>query len=178
MPPPMIHRQQQLQSCTIGSADNTPMKRPPSRNGIVGYAPSVVVFAAEVRDELLAAHKTQRVLQLHQLNEQIVLRIDLGGVHRCLEVEGKPFLDARHASPLRQVEKERGIEDDRRGENAVAAQEVDLQLHRIAEPAEDVDVVPPLFVVAARRIVVDADDMSEIVVELGIQMRLEDIVQS
>src|SRR5688572_12927163 len=159
MPPPMIHRQQQLQSCTIGSADNTPMKRPPSRNGIFGYALSVVVLAAEVRDQLLAAHETQRVLQLHQLNEQIVLRVDLRGVHRRLEVEGEPLLDAGHSSPLRKVEEESGIEDDRSGQDAVAAQEVDLQLHRIAEPAKDVDVVPPFLVVAARRIVVDADDV-------------------
>ena len=38
---------------------------------------SVVVLEPEVRDELLARHVAQRVLQLHQLDEQIVLRIQL-----------------------------------------------------------------------------------------------------
>ena len=52
-----------------------------------------------------------------------------------------------------------------------------LQLHLVVQPAEDVDVVPALFVVAARRIVVDADDVAEILVELGIEIRLEDVVE-
>src|SRR5687767_15778544 len=68
-PPPKTQRQQQLQNPTTGSADNTPMKSPPSRNGIVGYALSVVILTAEMGDQLFAAHETQGVLQLHQLNE-------------------------------------------------------------------------------------------------------------
>ena len=56
------------------------------------------------------------------------------------------------------------IEDDRRRQDRVATQEVDLDLHRVAEPAEDVDVVPAFLVVAARWVVVDADDVVEVLV--------------
>ena len=36
----------------------------------------VVVLPSEVRDQFLAAHVAQRVLELHELNEQIVLGIE------------------------------------------------------------------------------------------------------
>ena len=39
--------------------------------------PSVVVLQAEMRDQLLTAQVAQRVLQLHQLDEQVVLGIEL-----------------------------------------------------------------------------------------------------
>src|SRR3981081_2351036 len=135
----------------LGSADSTPMTTPAGSAGGV-YGELVVVLAAKVRDELLALKVPQSVLQLHQLNEQIVLGVDLRRVHRRLEVEREPLLDALHLGPLRQIEEERDVEHERRRKNAVAAQEVDLQLHRIAEPSEDVDVVPAFLVVAARRV--------------------------
>ena len=90
-------------------------------------------------------------------------------MHRTLEVERQPLLDARQAGALRQVEKQRDVEHDRRGENAVAAEEVDLELHVVAQPAHEIDVVPALFVVAARRVVVDADDVMQVLVEIGIE---------
>ena len=40
-----------------------------------------------------------------------------------------------------------------------------------------IDVVPAFLVVAARRVVVDADDVRDVLVELGIQLRLEDVVE-
>ncbi|MEA2697050.1 MAG: myo-inositol-phosphate synthase, partial [Myxococcales bacterium] len=49
------------------------------------------------RDSILAAKMTQRVFELHQLNEDVVLRVKprraLGG----FEVEGEPFLHAFHS---------------------------------------------------------------------------------
>ena len=137
----------------------------------------IVVLEPEVCDQFFSDHVSERVLQLHQLNEQVVLRIQAGRMHRALEVERQPLLDPGHASALREVEEQREVEHDRRGENAVAAQEIDLQLHLVAKPPHQIDVVPPLFVVAARRIVVDADDVTEILVELRIQLRLEDVVE-
>ena len=47
----------------------------------------------------------------------------------------------------------------------------------IAEPSEEVDVVPALFVVAARRIVVDPHDVAELLVELGVEIGLQDVVE-
>ena len=35
----------------------------------------------------------------------------------------------------------------------------------------------PFLVVTARRVVIDADDVAEILVQLGIQVRLEDVVE-
>ena len=130
-----------------------------------------------MRDQLLALHIPQRVLELHQLNEQVVLRIELGRVHRRLVVEGQPFLDARHARPLREVEKERRVEHDRRRQNAVAAQEVDLQLHRVAEPSDQIDVVPALFVVTARGVVIDPHHVAQVFVELRVELWLKDVVE-
>src|SRR5437879_7560394 len=83
----------------------------------------------------------------------------LGVQPRCglwaFEVEGEPLLDAGEPRALGEVEEQGEVEHDRRRQDRIAAQEVDLDLHRIAEPPEDVDVVPPLLVVSPRRIVID-----------------------
>ena len=77
-------------------------------------------------------------------------------VLRALEVEGEPLLYADHARTLGQVHEEDQVEHQRRGEDRVGAEEVDLELHRVAQPAEQVDVVPALLGVASGRVVVDA----------------------
>src|SRR6187401_2870672 len=128
-----------------------------------------------MRNQLFALQIAQRVLQLHQLNEQVVLRVETGRVHGALEIERQPFLDAVHPGALRQVEEQRDVEDDRRGEDTVPAEEVDLQLHLIAEPSDEIDVVPSFLVVAARRIVVDAHDVTEVFVEIRVKLRLKDV---
>src|ERR1700685_4646331 len=70
-PPLTTQRQQQmLPAETMGSADSTPRTVPPMSAGCVSL---VVVLTAKVRDEFLALEIPQRVLQLHELNEQIVL---------------------------------------------------------------------------------------------------------
>src|SRR6185295_3143663 len=103
MPPLTTHKQQHaLPTEMIGSADRTPMTRPPMsagcRNGDL-----VVVLTAKMRDQLLALQIPQRVLQLHQLDEQIMLRVETRRVDRALEIERQPFLDAGHTRPLRQI---------------------------------------------------------------------------
>src|SRR5205085_1548218 len=115
--------------------------------------------------------------ELHQVDEDVVFGVETGRGHRRLEVEGEPLLNALHADALSEVEEEREVEDDGRGEDGVAAEEVNLDLHRVAEPAEDVYVVPALLVVAARRVVVDANDVREVFVELRIDFRLEDVFE-
>src|SRR5262252_8192989 len=84
-PPQITHRQQQmLPAAMIGSADRTPMTRAPMRTG---WNLIVVVFTTEVRDQLLALQVPERVLQLHQLDEQVVLGVQAGGVDGRLEIE-------------------------------------------------------------------------------------------
>ena len=80
-----------------------------------------------------------------------------------------------------EVAQEHQVEAERCGKDGVAAEEVDLDLHRIVHPAEDVDVVPALLVVVARRIVVDAHLMVvlgvfvvAVAVEVGLVFRHED----
>ena len=106
-----------------------------------------------------------------------MLGVETGCVHRTLEIERQPLLDARHAGALRQIQEQRDVEDDRRRQDAVAAQKVDLQLHRVAEPPEDVDVVPTFFIVAARRIVIDTDDVAKLFVQIGVEVRLKDVIE-
>src|ERR1019366_7109385 len=104
-----------------------------------------------------------------------MLGIQSGRRHRRFEVEAQPLLDADTAQlrrTLRQVEEEHEIEHDGGRENGVAAQKIDLDLHRIAEPTEDIDVVPTLFVITAWRVVVNADLVADVAVKLGIEFRL------
>src|SRR2546428_6322405 len=108
----------------------------------------LVVLDAEVRDLLLAHHPAQRVLELRLLNEQVMLGVEALGELRALKVEGEPLLNARQSRAAGEIEEQREVEHDRRGEDRVAAQEIDLDLHRIAEPSEDVDVVPPFLIIA------------------------------
>src|SRR5260221_11751548 len=110
-----------------------------------------------MRDQLLSHHPPERVLELHALDEEIMLRIELLRGHRALEVEAQPFLNASEASALGEVHEQRKVEHDRRREDRVTAEEVHLDLHRIAEPSADIDVVPPLLRVATGWIVVDRD---------------------
>src|SRR5438309_2868731 len=132
----------------MGSADRTPITSPPMSAGCVRLA---VVLTAKVCDELFAFQVPQRVLQLHQLNEQIVFGIQTARVNRALEVERQPFLDAVHAGASGEIQEQREIQDDWRREDTVAAEKVDLELHPVAEPAHEIDVVPAFLVVAARR---------------------------
>ena len=141
---------------------------------------SVVVFEAQVGDEVGAHDVAKGVLELHGLDEEIVLGIEaLAGLRR-LEVEAQPLLYAdglERWRALGEIEEQDQVERDGRGEDGIAAEEIDLDLHRIAEPSEDVDVVPALFVVAARRVVVDADLVEDVLVEVGIELGLEDVFE-
>ena len=112
------------------------------------------------------------------LDEEVVFGIELRRAHRALEIKAKPFLDAVHSSALGEIEKQNEIENQRRGENRIAAEEIHLDLHFVAEPSENIDIVPALFVVAARRVIVDADLVIHLAVEIGIQFRLQKIFEN
>jgi hypothetical protein len=55
---------------------------------------SVVVFEAEVGDQVFAHDVAQRVFQLHGLDEEVVFGIKAGGGLRALKVEAEPLLNA------------------------------------------------------------------------------------
>ena len=128
-------------------------------------------------DQIFAAQVAQRILEFHQLDENIVLWIEARRGLRRLEVEGEPFLNTFHSGALREIQKQGEIQNDRRRQNRIAAKEVDLDLHRIAEPAKNIDIVPAFFVVSAGRVIVDANYVRKVLVEFRIDFRLKNIFE-
>src|SRR3979490_3167555 len=70
----------------------------------------IVVFLPQVSDQIFAHHPAKRVLQLHRLDTQVVLRIEFRRAHGRFEIEAKPFLNAAHAGALGEIEEENQIE--------------------------------------------------------------------
>src|SRR6516225_10750818 len=134
---------------------------------------SVVVLLPKVCNQRLTHQPAQSVLQLHGLNEQIVLRVELGRSHRRLEVEAQPFLNAPQSRALREVQEQHQVQYNGRRQNRIATQKVHLDLHRVAKPSENVDIVPTFLVVAAWRIVVDPYLMVNLLVQIGVKIRLK-----
>ena len=77
-------------------------------------------------------------------------------MHWRLEEEAQEALDAVTAGTGCKVAQQTEVEQQWCCKDRVAAEEVDLDLHWVTHPAEDVDVVPALLVVVARWIIVDA----------------------
>src|SRR5579864_355299 len=74
----------------------------------------VVIFLAQVSDQVLAHHPAKRVLELHGLDKQVMLGIEFRRAHGRFEIEAEPFLNAAHAGALGEIEEKNQIEDDRR----------------------------------------------------------------
>ncbi len=106
---------------------------------------------------LITTHLADGVLEHGVLLEEVVDgHFTLGVVvHGALEEEAQEALDAVAAVASGEVAEKNEVEAEGSCEDRVAAEEVDLDLHGIAHPAEDVDVVPAFLAVVARGIVVD-----------------------
>ena len=113
-------------------------------------------------DQVFPFKITEGIFQFHELDKQIMLRIELRGAHGAFKIKRQPFLNPPHPAALCQIHEQNQIKYDRRGQDAVAAEEIDLDLHGIAQPAENIDIVPAFFVVPTGRIIVDADFVIEI----------------
>src|SRR5688572_30468873 len=100
-----------------------------------------------MRDQLLPPEMAQRVLQLHQLNEDVMFRVKPGSGLRRFEVKRKPFLDAFQAGALCKVEEESKVETKRCSEYRVPTKEIDLDLHFVTKPSKNVDAVPAFLIV-------------------------------
>src|SRR5215471_12409020 len=124
-------------SFSSSSTSNFPMKRvPPITNTLIGFSALlvhnttaravpdthviqkiqrlIVIFQTQMGDQILAPHPAQRILQFHELDKDVVLGINLRGVHGRLEVKRQPFLHPAHAGPLRQVHQQHDIQHQRR----------------------------------------------------------------
>ena len=124
---------------------------------------------------LVAAHLADGILKHGVLTVQVVDSLFSNGVvvHWRLEEETEETLCAIATGTGSKVNEQTEIETYRSSKNAVAAEEVNLNLHGIAHPSEDVDIVPRLFVVVARRIVVDTHLVIIVRVEVWLVLRLE-----
>src|SRR6516225_5502680 len=107
----------------------------------------------------------------------MVLRIQACSMHRTLEVKTQPFLNAAHAATLGKIQEENQVQNDRRRQNAVSAQEIDFDLHGITEPSVDIDVIPSFLIISSRRIVMNAYFVREILVKIRIKLRLKDLIK-
>ena len=132
---------------------------------------------ASVIDRRRATQDPQGVLKAYVLKEQVMLLEVTGGDVWALKVEREPLLDPASARARGEVEEEGEVEDDGCREDRVSAQEVDLDLHGVAHPAEDIDVVPALLSVTAGGIIVNADLVIEVLIELRVDLWLEDGVE-
>src|ERR1700735_3652122 len=104
------------------------------------------------------------------LDEEVVLGIDAGRRVGVFEVKAEPLLDAEALqawSPRCQVHEEDEVKREGRGEDGVAAEEIYLDLHGVTEPTEDIDIVPALFVITTWRVIVNADLVVDVLVEVG-----------
>src|SRR5206468_7850826 len=128
-------------------------------------------------NEILSFQIPQGVFKFHQLNKQVMLRIQTCSMHWALEVETQPFLNTTHAASLSKIQEQDQVYNDRRSQNAVAAQEINFDLHGITKPAVDVDVVPSFFIISARRVIVDPHLVREISVKVGVKLRLQNLIQ-
>ena len=125
----------------------------------------------------VTAHFADSVFEHNVLLEEVVNRHFVLGVvvHRALKEEAEEALSTVASGTSCEVAEEHEVEAERRCEDRVAAEEVDFNLHWIAHPTKDVDVVPTFLVVVARWIVVDAHFvvvLSVFIVAMAVEVRL------
>ena len=101
-------------------------------------------------------------------------------VHGALEVEAHPGLNAAPFSAKGEVGTEYEVEHQGSGEDAVATEEVHLDLHAVilAHPTEDVEVVPSFLGITTRGIVIDAHLVEDVAIEFGLFLRLKNGVDN
>src|SRR5581483_4024811 len=107
--------------------------------------------------------------------------IKSGWGHGRLEVEAQPFLNAKSFelfAALGEIHKQYEIKNNGGSQDGIAAQEIDFDLHGITQPSEDVDIVPTLFVITTRRIIVNANLMGEIAIQVGVKIGLKNVLQN
>lgn len=144
------------------------------------YGVNVAAEAAAVLVDFfvsfVAAHFADGVLEHNVLLEQVVDSLFALGVvvHRALEEEAQEALDAEAAGASGEVAEQYQVEAQGSGEDGVAAQEVDLDLHGVSHPSEDVDVVPAFLIVVTRGVVVDTYFVVVVAVEVGLLVGFED----
>src|SRR4030088_1401120 len=102
-----------------------------------------------------------------------MLWIQPGRGHGRLEIEAEPLLNTEPSqlgAAFSKVQKQHQVQHNRRGQDGVATKKIDLDLHGIPEPAEDIDIVPTFFIITTWRIIVNANLVIHIAVKFGIKI--------
>ena len=79
-------------------------------------------------------------------------------------IKRQPFLDTLHTGTRCQIQKQDQIQYQGGGQDTVATQKIHFDLHRVAQPSEDVDIIPALLIIPPRRVIVYSDFMVNILV--------------
>ena len=77
-------------------------------------------------------------------------------VHRTFQEEAQEVLNAITPCTGCEIDEQTEIKTHRCCQDRVATKVIDLDLHGIAHPAEDVDIIPRLLIILTWRVVVDA----------------------
>ena len=136
----------------------------------VTYLRILLICLIDFLVSLITTHLADSVLEHYILLEQVV-NGDLTLcviVHRALQEEAQEALSAKTTGTMSKVHEQTQVKAQRSCQDRITAQEVDLDLHGIAHPTKDVDIVPTLLIIIAWRIVVDA----HLVIVVTIQIRL------
>src|SRR5436190_1499834 len=96
---------------------------------------------------------------------------------RALEIERQPLLYSTHTRTLGQVKEQCQVKYDGGRQDRVFAEEIDLDLHGISKPSEDIDIVPALLVITMGRIIVDPDLVIQFSIQFRIDIRLQDVFE-
>lgn len=128
---------------------------------------------------LIAAHLTDGILEHDVLVEKIVDRLFslCVVVHRTLEEEAQEPLYTIAPGTCGEIAQQGEVKQQRSCEDRVSAEEVDLDLHGVAHPTENIDIVPTFLIVVAGRIVVDAHLVVDVAIEVGLIFLSQDGLQ-
>ena len=119
---------------------------------------------------LVTAHFADSILQDDILLEEMVDRhLALSIVmHRALQEEAEEALRTIATLTCSKVREQYEVEQERSSKNRVTTEEIDLYLHRITHPTENINVIPTFLIVVTRRVVID----TYLVVVIGVKIRL------
>src|SRR5581483_9587061 len=91
------------------------------------------------------AEAQQVALEQRELQIGIVTGRTFARCNGRFEIKREPVEHACFAGPRRGVGQQHEVERERSGKNRVATLEVDLELHRVSEPAAEIHAVPSLL---------------------------------
>jgi len=111
----------------------------------------------EMGDGFFVHNFSHGILELDMLDKDIMFGNHIGRMQWALEVERKPFLYSVEANSLSKVHQQHEIESNRSSKYGITAKEVDLNLHGITQPTKYVNIVPALFIIFTRWVIIDAN---------------------